>query len=363
MMRTPTLMATLSTENFLSVPCRSMQAPSRHNSHWGEVQYLHATGKAILKGRVLCDLTSKITRRDQRGGGSLLDPFAARAAVAKPVLCSDHRPVLLTLTVGSIEWASPQHAAPKGLCNIRYQVGSQEDMLAKLQAVQQTASPTDCAANAFGRVLARVSAAAMDTFQQRKRPCLLLMPPWADADNRQVKQRVVHACRHPMHVSVTELSSLQCQVQGMHEHKKRNHFWATDARLEAACRAGRQSFWTPFMVCKLLQCPVNAQAQLAYMQELHGTGLAPALVQLFPCELPAYRDLAPCSTTNKLTSLLLLVVVALLLLGPCPLRSLSASSSSTRCWLHGGHTPRCSRLDWPMHLTCRRPHFQACSTS
>ena len=82
----------------------------------------------------------------------------------------------------------------------------------------------------------------------------------------------------------------------MRKHKKRNHFKANRAKLEAACRAGVQSFWTPFKVRKLSQCPVSAQAQLAYMQELHGTVPAPAPVQLFPCELPAYRAPAPDAT-------------------------------------------------------------------
>ena len=96
-------------ENFLTVPCRL--PPSTNNNHWGEefIQHLQATGQAILNGRVPGDLTGKITRRDTRGGGSLLDYFAARAAVAKhvlslqvlndpsslPVLCSNHNPVLL----------------------------------------------------------------------------------------------------------------------------------------------------------------------------------------------------------------------------------------------------------------------------
>ena len=296
-------------DNFLTVPRRNMQAPNRNNNHWGEkfIQYLQATGQAILNGQVSGDLTGKITRRDKRGGGSLLDYFAARAAVAKqvvslqvlddssslPVLCSDHNPIPLTLTGGSIEWVSPVFAASKWLCNIRYQVGGQEELLAKLQAGQQTAPPSDCAATAYGRVLARVSAAAMETFQQRKRPCKVQMPPWADAEYRQVKDRLADARRHPMQVSAPELSSLQHQVQGMRKHKKRNHLKATSAKLEAACRAGCQSFWTPFKVRKLSQCPVNAQAELAYMQELHGTVPAPAPVQLFPCELPAYRDPAP----------------------------------------------------------------------
>ena len=290
-----------------------MQPPNRNNNHWGEefIQYLQATGQAILNGRVPGDLTGKITRQDKRGGGSLLDYFAARAAVAKqvvslqvlddpsslPVVCSDHNPILLTLTGGSIEWASPVSAASKGLCNIIYQVGGQEELLAKLQAGQQAAPPSDCAATAYGRVPARVSAAAMETFQRRKWPCQVQMPPWADAEYRQVKDTLAHACRLPMQVSAPELSSLQHQVQGMRKHKKRNHFKATSAKLEAACRAGCQSFWTPFKVRRLSQCPVNAQAQLqaqlAYMQELHGTVLAPAPVQLFPCELPAYKDPAP----------------------------------------------------------------------
>eukprot|EP00891_Asterochloris_glomerata_P004147 jgi/Astpho2/4147/Aster-01286 len=106
-------------ENFLTVPRRNMQAPNTNSNHWGEecIQYLQATGQAILNGRVPGDLTGKITRRDKRGPGSLLDYFAARAAVAKhvvslqvlddpsslPVLCSDHHPVLLTLTGGSVE--------------------------------------------------------------------------------------------------------------------------------------------------------------------------------------------------------------------------------------------------------------------
>ena len=295
--------------NLLTVPRRNMQPPSTSNSHWGEefIQCLHATGQAILNGRGPGDLTGKITRRDKRGGGSLLDYFAARAAVAKhvvslqvlddpsslPVLCSDHNPVLLTLTGGSIERASPRHAAPKGLCNIRYQVGGQGELLAKLHAEHQTATPSDCAVTVYGRVLARVSAAAMDTFQQRKWPCQVQMPPWADAEYMQVLQRLAHARRHPLQASASELTRLQHQVQGMRKHKKRNYFKANSAKLEAACRAGRQSFWTPFKARKLSQCPVSAQAQLVYMQELHGTVPAPAPVQLLPCEFPAYREPAP----------------------------------------------------------------------
>ena len=206
-------------ENFLTVPRRNMQPPSRNNNHWGEefIQYLHATGQAILNGRVPGDLTGKITRRDKRGGGSLLDYFAARAAVARhvvslqvlddpsslPVLCSDHNPVLLTLTGGSIERASSQRAAPTGLCNIRYHADGQEELLAELQAGQQTAPPSDSAATAYGRVLAKVSAAALDTFRQRKRPSRVQMPPWADAEYRQVKQRLAHASRHPIQVSAS----------------------------------------------------------------------------------------------------------------------------------------------------------------
>ena len=63
-----------------------------------------------------------------RGGGSMLDYFAARAAVAKyvvflqvlndpsslPVLCSAYNPVLLTLTGGSIERAGPTRLLLKG---------------------------------------------------------------------------------------------------------------------------------------------------------------------------------------------------------------------------------------------------------
>ena len=37
---------------------------------------------------------------------------------------------------------------------------------------------------------------------------------------RQVKQRLAHACWHPMQVSATELSSMQHQVQGICKHKK-----------------------------------------------------------------------------------------------------------------------------------------------
>ena len=51
-------------------------------------------------------------------------------------------------------------------------------------------------------------------------------------------------------------------------HKK---FKAISAKLEAACRAGRPSFWLPFKVLKLSHCPVKAQPQLAYLQELNGT--------------------------------------------------------------------------------------------
>ena len=298
-------------ENFLTVPRRNMQPPNTNNNHWGEefIQYLQATGQAILNGRVPGDLTGKITRRDKRGEGSLLDYFAARAAVAKhvvslqvlddpsslPVLCSDHNPVLLTLTGGNAEWAAPKHASPKGLCNIRYQVGGQEKLLTKLQADQQTASPSDCAAMSYGRILARVSAAAMDTFPQRKHHCQVQMPPWTDTEYRQLKQRLAQACR-PMQVPASELTSLQHQVQGMRKHKRRNYLKANSAKLEAACRAGHQSFWTPFKVRKQSQCPVNAHAQLAYMQNLHGTVPAPAPVQLFPCELPAHRDPAPHAT-------------------------------------------------------------------
>ena len=252
-------------ENFLTVPRRNMQPPNTNSNHWGEefIQYLQATGQAILNGRVPGDLTGKITRRDKRGPGSLLDYFAARAAVAKyvvslqvlddpsslPVLCSDHNPVLLTLTGGSVEWVNPRRAAPKGLSNIRYQVGTQGKLLAKLQAGQQTTSPRDCAAAAYEEILARVSAAAMDTFPQHKRPCQVQMPPWADAEYRRVKQRLARACR-PMQVSASELTSLQHQVQGMRKHKKHNHFKANSAKLEAACRAGHQSFWIPFKVRK-----------------------------------------------------------------------------------------------------------------
>ena len=298
-------------ENFLTVPRRNMQPPNTNNNHWGEefIQYLQATGQAILNGRVPGDLTGKITRRDKWGEGSLLDYFAARAAVAKhvvslqvlddpsslPVLCSDHNPVLLTLTGGNAEWAAPKHASPKGLCNIRYQVGGQEKLLTKLQADQQTASPSDCAAMSYGRILARVSAAAMDTFPQRKHHCQVQMPPWTDTEYRQLKQRLAQACR-PMQVPASELTSLQHQVQGMRKHKRRNYLKANSAKLEAACRAGHQSFWTPFKVRKQSQCPVNAHAQLAYMQNLHGTVPAPAPVQLFPCELPAHRDPAPDAT-------------------------------------------------------------------
>ena len=79
---------------------------SGRNRHWRKAsfQYLQTTGQAILSGRVPGDLTDKLTRQDKRGEGSLLDCFAARAAVAKrvvplqvlddpsslPVLCSDH---------------------------------------------------------------------------------------------------------------------------------------------------------------------------------------------------------------------------------------------------------------------------------
>ena len=72
--------------NFLTVP-RGL-SPSTNKNRWGEgfIQYLQATGQAILNGRVPGDLTGKITGRDTRGGGSLLDYFAARAAVAKHVL-------------------------------------------------------------------------------------------------------------------------------------------------------------------------------------------------------------------------------------------------------------------------------------
>ena len=233
-------------ENFLTVPRRNMQPPSRNNNHWGEgiIQYLHATGQAILNGRVPGDLIGKITRRDKRGGGSLFDYFAARAAVARhvvslqvlddpsslPVLCSDHNPVLLTLTGGSIERASSQRAAPIGLCNIRYHADGQEELLAKLQAGQQTASPCDCAATAYKSILARVSVAAIDTIQQRKWPCRVQMPPWADAEYRQVMQRLAHASRHPIQVSASELTRLQRQVQGMRKHKRRNHFKATSSQ-------------------------------------------------------------------------------------------------------------------------------------
>ena len=299
-------------ENFLAVPRRNMQPSNTNGTHWGEefIQYLQATSQAILNGRVPGDLTGKITRRDPRGEGSLLDYFAARATVAKhvvslrvlddpsslPVLCSDHNPVLLTLTGGSLERASPRHATPKGLCNIRYDVGGQEELLAQLRATQQTAAPSDCAATAYGTVLAKVSVAALETFQQRRRPCQVQMPPWADAEYKQVSQRLAHARRHPMQTSASELTRLQHQVQGMRKHKKRNHFKANRAKLEAACRTGHQSFWTPFKVRKLALCPVNAQAQLAYMQELHGTVPVPAPALLFPCELPACRAPAPDAT-------------------------------------------------------------------
>ena len=157
------------------------------------------------------------------------------------------------------------------MCNIRYQVSGQEELLAELQAGQQTAPLSDCAAAAYDRVLASVSAAAMKTFQLRKRPCQVQMPPRAVAEYRQVKQRLAYASRHPMQVSASEPTSLQHQVQGMRKHKGPDHFKATSARLEAACRAGRQCFWTPFKVRKLSQCRVNAQEQLTYMQTLHGT--------------------------------------------------------------------------------------------
>ena len=102
-------------ENFLTVPCRNTQPSSTNNNHWGEefIQYLQAT----MDGRVPGNLNGKITRQDTRGRGSLLDFFAARATVAKhvvslqvlddpsslPVICSDHNPILLTLTGGSLE--------------------------------------------------------------------------------------------------------------------------------------------------------------------------------------------------------------------------------------------------------------------
>ena len=79
----------------------------------------------------------------------------------------------------------------------------------------------------------------------------------------------------------------------MRKHKKRNHSRPHSAKVEAACRAGRQSFWTPFKVWKQSQCPVNANAQLAYEQDIHGTVPAPVPVQLCLCELPAYRGPAP----------------------------------------------------------------------
>ena len=159
----------------------------------------------------------------------------------------------------------PATCCPKGLCNVWYDVGGQQELLAKLQAGQQTATPSDCAATAYGKVLAKVFVVALETFQQRRRPCQVQMPPWADAEYRQVRQRLAHARRHPMQASASELTRLQHQVQGMRKHKKRNHVKANRTKLEAACKAGHQSFWTPFKVRKLSECPVNAQAQLAYM--------------------------------------------------------------------------------------------------
>ena len=149
-------------------------------------------------------------------------------------------------------------------CTIWYHVGGQEELLAKLQAGQQIASPSGCAATAYGTV-------------QRKRHCQALMPTVADAKHRQVRQRLAHARRHPLQASASELTRLQHQVQGMHKHMKRNYLKANSAKLEAACRAGRQSFWTPFKIWTQSRCPVDAQAQLVYMQELHGAVPAPAL--------------------------------------------------------------------------------------
>eukprot|EP00891_Asterochloris_glomerata_P008079 jgi/Astpho2/8079/Aster-03025 len=198
-------------ENFLTVPRRNMQHPNTNSNHWGEefIQYLQATGQAILNGRGPGDLTGKITRRDKRGPGSLLDYFAARAAVAKyvvslqvlddpsslPVLCSDHNPVLLTLTGGSVEWVNPRRAAPKGLSNIRY--------------------------------------------------------------------------------------------QGMRKHKKHNHFKANSAKLEAACRAGHQSFWIPFKAMYSKDCAaVKTVDGLSKPFSCHqgvqqGSPLSPALFGIF----------------------------------------------------------------------------------
>ena len=68
-----------------------------------------------------------------------------------------------------------------------------------------------------------------------------------------------------MQAPASELTRLQHQVQGTRKHKKRDHVKADRTKLEAACRAGHQSFWTPFKVRKLSECPVNARAQLAYM--------------------------------------------------------------------------------------------------
>ena len=101
---------------------------------------------------------------------------------------------------------------------------------------------------------------------RRRWPYHAQMPPWADAECSQVRQRLAHAQRHPTQASAFELTKLQHQVQGMRKHKKCNHFNGNRADFEAASRAGHWSFWTPCKKRNIPQCPVPAQAQLACMQ-------------------------------------------------------------------------------------------------
>ena len=179
-----------------------------------------------------------------------------------------HDPVLLTLTGAAWNGQARNMLPQKGRATFGTMWAASKSCLQSCGLDSRLPLPVTVPQLPTGRFLPRCllsNAVALETFQQSRRPCQVQMLLWADAEYGQVRQRLAHARRHPMQASASELTRLQHQMQGMRKHKKRNHVKANRTKLEAACRAGRPSFWTPFKVRKLSECPVNAQAQLAYM--------------------------------------------------------------------------------------------------
>ena len=152
-----------------------------------------------------------------QGGHSVAVGTQPLPAVCHPPV-TQHEPVLLALAGGSVEWASPQHAAPKGCTTSDTRWSARKSSLQSCRLDSRLPHPETVLQLPMGGSLPG---------------CLLLQ--WRHVSNAaglpkyrchpaqmQMRQRLAHARRHPMQASASELTRLQHQVQGVCKHKKHN---------------------------------------------------------------------------------------------------------------------------------------------